>query len=117
MAKHIKNKQIDCTKRVLAALDAMDLLNGRWKVSILMSLYYRDMKFMELQREILGISGKMLSRELKLLETNQLVNRTVMDTQPVTVVYSLTSYGRTLETVINSLADWGAIHRKKVIVK
>lgn len=117
MPRQIKNKEIDCTKRILAVLDAMDTLNGRWKVSILMSLYYRDMKFMELQREITGISGKMLSRELKVLEANELVRRTVLNTQPITVSYSLTSYGKTLETVINSMADWGIRHRKKIIGK
>jgi DNA-binding HxlR family transcriptional regulator len=117
MKRQFKNKGADCTRRILATLDAMDVLNGKWKVSILMSLYYGDMKFMELQQEVAGISGKMLSRELKLLETNQLVRRTVMNTQPVTVSYSLTPYGKTLETVINAMADWGLKHRKRIIGK
>jgi DNA-binding HxlR family transcriptional regulator len=117
MAKQIKKGEIDCTKRIMAVHDAIYILSGRWKISILTSLYYRKMRFMELQREVLGISGKMLSRELKDLEINQLVTRSVLDTQPVTVTYDLTPYGRALEKVINELANWGLEHRKKIFQK
>jgi DNA-binding HxlR family transcriptional regulator len=64
-----------------------------------------------------GISNKMLSKELKDLEINKLLKRTVLDTQPVTVEYQLTEYGLTLKNVIDTLADWGAEHRKVIIGK
>jgi DNA-binding HxlR family transcriptional regulator len=59
----------------------------------------------------------MLSKELKELEINQLVKRTVLDTRPITVQYELTEHGDTLQTIINNLADWGIVHRKKIVGK
>ncbi|MBD1365552.1 helix-turn-helix transcriptional regulator [Mucilaginibacter sp. ZT4R22] len=59
----------------------------------------------------------MLSKELKELEVNKLIRRTVLDTQPVTVKYNLTEYGKTLQTIINNLSDWGIEHRKVIIGK
>ena len=59
----------------------------------------------------------MLSKELKELEMNQLITRTVLDTQPITVQYQLTEHGKTLRTIIDNLIDWGIQHRKKIIEK
>jgi DNA-binding HxlR family transcriptional regulator len=58
-----------------------------------------------------------LSKELKELEINQLVTRTVLDTQPITVQYELTEHGNTLQTIISNLTDWGNVHRKKIVGK
>ncbi|WP_167398319.1 winged helix-turn-helix transcriptional regulator [Flavobacterium crocinum] len=110
-ALHDKNT---CNQRLLAVQDAMDVLNGRWKIAIIASLCFNTLRFTDLLREVEGISGKMLSRELKNLEENQLVTRTVLNTQPITVEYELTEYGHTLKEVIDSLAKWGTNHRKKI---
>jgi DNA-binding HxlR family transcriptional regulator len=59
----------------------------------------------------------MLSKELKELETNQLVKRTVLDTQPITVQYELTEHGGTLQPIISNLTDWGIVHRKQIVGK
>jgi len=56
----------------------------------------------------------MLSKELKELEVNTLVKRTVYDTIPVSVEYELTPYGTTLDEVIMALRDWGLKHRQKI---
>jgi DNA-binding HxlR family transcriptional regulator len=66
-------------------------------------------------REIHGITPRMLSKELKDLEVNQLVKRTVYDTSPVTVEYSLTPYGKSLQKVIEELRTWGTQHRKRIL--
>jgi DNA-binding HxlR family transcriptional regulator len=55
-----------------------------------------------------------LSKELKDLEVNQLLKRTVLDTQPVTVQYELTEHGRTLQTIIDNLTNWGLAHHKEM---
>ena len=68
-----------------------------------------------MQREIPNITAKMLSKELKDLEVNQLVKRTVYDTVPVTVEYSLTKYGKSLQSVLKELGKWGTQHRKRII--
>ena len=55
-----------------------------------------------------------LNKELKI---NQLVKRTVLDTQPITVQYELTEHGDTLQTIISNLTDWGIVHRKRIVGK
>jgi DNA-binding HxlR family transcriptional regulator len=102
---------------MLALWDALDILNGKWKIAIMCSLSEKKRRFKELQRDIGRITGKMLSKELKELEMNELVSRTVLNTKPVTVEYELTSYGETLETVIAELVSWGLKHRKRILRK
>jgi len=103
-------------KEIMAVHDAMDVLNGKWKISIISSIcYYNKRRFSDILSDVNGISNKMLSKELKELEVNKLIKRTVLDTQPVTVQYNLTEYGKTLQTIINNLADWGIKHRQVII--
>src|SRR5207237_2389394 len=103
-----------CPKVLLAIRDTMDVLNGKWKIAIIGSLTFGEKRFKELQRDVAGVTAKMLSKELKDLEINKLVKRTVFDTRPVTVEYRLTEHGRTLEKVIGELAQWGVVHREEV---
>lgn len=100
---------------MMAVQDTMDVLKGRWKIHIIAALCYDKLRFSDIQKEIEGISAKMLSSELKDLEINQLVKRTVLKTQPINVEYELTEYGYTLKKVIENLADWGIQHRKNII--
>jgi DNA-binding HxlR family transcriptional regulator len=106
----------ECYKHIMAVNDAMYVLNGKWKISVLASLCYNDKRrFTDLLNDVKGISNKMLSKELKELEVNKLVKRTVLDTQPVTVEYKLTEYGQKLQAMIKNLSDWGMQHRKEII--
>ena len=73
------------------------------------------MGFMDLLREVDGIGTKMLSKELQDMEINQLVSRTVMDTKPVTVKYTITEYGKTLKPIIDEIAKWGTFYRKSLV--
>jgi len=107
----------DCGQTILAIHDVMDLLNGKWKVSIIACLCFEKMRYSDLLREVRGISGKMLSRELKELEMNQLITRTVLNTQPVTVEYEITEYGSTLKNLTSTIAEWGITHRKRIMGK
>lgn len=101
-----------CRTKIRAIYDTMDILCGKWKVPIIACLCETPMRFSELLKEVEGISGKMLSRELKDLELNKLVVRSVQDTQPITVLYSITPYGRTLQDLTEIIADWGIEHRR-----
>lgn len=102
-------------KEMRAVQDSMDVLNGKWKIAILSSVcYYNKRRFSDILNDVDGISNKMLSKELKELEINQLVKRTVLDTQPITVQYELTEHGLTLKTLINNLTEWGIEHHKKI---
>lgn len=102
---------------MLALRDTLHIVNGKWKMAILFSLTEEKKRFKELQRHVGKITGKMLSKELKDLEMNQLVKRTVIDTKPVTVEYELTTYGRSLEMVTTELVSWGLKHRKRILRK
>ena len=103
-------------KEMMAVQDSMDVLSGKWKISIISSIcYYNKRRFSDILNDVVGISNKMLSKELKELEVNKLIKRSVLDTQPVSVHYALTDHGKTLQTIINNLTDWGIEHRKKII--
>ncbi len=105
-------------KEIMAVHDAMDVLNGKWKISIISSIcYYNKRRFSDILNDVHGISNKMLSKELKELEINKLVKRTVLETQPISVQYQLTEYGMTLKTIINDLTEWGLAHRKVITGK
>ena len=113
-----KDFQKEYKKEMKAIQDSMDVLNGKWKISIISSVCcYGKRRFSDILNDIEGISNRMLSKELKELELNQLVKRTVLDTQPISVQYELTEHGLTLKTIINNLADWGIVHRKKIVGK
>jgi len=116
MEKKVGGKNDGCVHRLVAIRDAMDVLNGKWKIPIIASLSLNGkMRFMDLLREVDGIAAKMLSKELMGLETNLLITRTVMDTRPVTVEYELTAHGRTLNKIIKEIGDWGVLHRKEIL--
>ena len=107
----------ECARCIMSVRDALDVLNGRWKLSILVSLKYGNKRFKEISKDVKGITDKMLSKELKELELNKLITRTVYDTFPPTVEYAITEHGHSLDPVILSLQIWGGVHRKKIIGK
>lgn len=109
-----KLSSTECSKSLLPVQDALYILSGKWKIPIIIALIHGNKRFKELNREIEGITAKMLSKELKELEVNTLVKRTVYDTIPVSVEYELTPYGTTLDEVIMALRDWGLKHRQKI---
>ena len=104
-----------CERKIRAIDDTMDLLNGRWKISIIARLCDKPMRYSELLKNINGISGKMLSCELKNLEINHLITRGVSETKPLAVTYSISDYGITLKNLTDSIAEWGIIHREKIV--
>ncbi|MEO6583158.1 MAG: helix-turn-helix domain-containing protein, partial [Ferruginibacter sp.] len=101
----------ECTKAILPVRDALDILSGKWKLPIIIALTFGNKRFTQMAKEIPGITDKMLSKALRELEENQLVKRTVYDAVPVVVEYSMTTYGKTLEGLIEELQKWGAKHR------
>lgn len=102
---------------MLSIRDALEAVEGRWKLLILFSLSEGPKRFKQIAREVSGITDKTLSKELKSLEANKLINRDVYDTFPPTVEYSITQHGLSLEKVLDELHYWGMAHRKKVIGK
>src|SRR5678816_3595251 len=82
---------------------------------IILALQFGNNRFSELAKQVHGITDKMLSKELRELEMNELVKRTVYDAVPVVVEYSMTPYGKTLEKLIDELQEWGTKHRKRIL--
>jgi len=104
-----------CPKTMLSIRDALEALEGKWKLLILFALNSGPKRFKQISKEVNGISDKTLSKELKSLEGNQLIKRAVHDTFPPTVEYSITDHGMSLEKVTEELHYWGLAHRKKII--
>ncbi|WP_207421570.1 winged helix-turn-helix transcriptional regulator [Desertivirga brevis] len=86
--------------------EAMDLLTGKWTMTIINKLMGGKMRFKELERSIEGINGRMLTKTLRELEGRKIVNRKVYPTIPPTVEYSLTDEGMALLPVIKELQEW-----------
>lgn len=114
----VDHDRIRCITELLPVRDTLELLSGKWKILIILALAAKGpSRFMDLARDIGRITPKMLSKELRDLEVNQLVSRTVLPTIPVTVEYALTDYGATLQPLIATMRDWGAKHRARMTGK
>lgn len=108
--------QTSCSgKDLLAVKDALQVLNGKWKLPILISILNGNKRFKEIAKEVNGISDRMLAKELKELEINTLLERKVFQHVPLTVEYTPTAHTYSLVHVVNALKDWGYLHRKKMI--
>ena len=100
---------------VLAINDTINVINGKWKMAIIGSLFFGKKRYGELEKEIPKINSRMLSKELRDLEANGIVTRKVYDTIPVTVVYELTKSGQAFRKVLDVMLEWGLKHRKNTI--
>ncbi|MCT4618276.1 MAG: helix-turn-helix transcriptional regulator [Marinisporobacter sp.] len=93
----------------------LDIIGGKWKPII---LFYVGMKgivrYGELKREIPSINERMLTRQLRELEKDQLVHREVYREVPPRVEYSLTDIGKTIMPILKELRDWGVEYNQKL---
>jgi len=116
--KVIKNElvpnKVQCASSLKNVLDALYVLNGKWKLAVILSLVQSSKRFNEIQHELSGISAKVLAKELKDLELNDFISRKVYPTTPVSIIYEATGYSRTLKNVLGELSAWGEQHREKV---
>ena len=106
--------EAQCKATLNSVADALYVIGGKWKLRIIVGLTDGNKRFNELQRLVEGISAKVLSTELKELELNGFVNRNVFTGTPVVVEYELSDYAETLNGVLHSLSEWGAMHRENV---
>ncbi|MBG6233520.1 DNA-binding HxlR family transcriptional regulator [Pedobacter sp. CAN_A7] len=113
MAK--KKPYNDCFNTVKPVRDALEVINGKWKLSIIISVGVGNERFTDIQDSIPGISPKVLAKELKELEQHKLIKRIVIEDYPVKIVYKSEEYAATLTPIIYALKEWG-INHKKVIV-
>lgn len=104
-----------CSASLNAVKDALYVLNGKWKLPLILCLQDGPRRFNEIQKSVGDITPKILSKELKDLELNEFVIRKVYSTTPVTVTYELTEYSGSLDKVINELRAWGLQHRERLV--
>lgn len=101
-------------QQLIALQDTLEIISGKWKILILGTLIDKPQRFTEII-DTVGISPRMLSRELQNMEQNRLITRTVKETKPVAVIYAITPYGRTLKKVFKEMVVWGSRHRKLIM--
>jgi len=88
----------------------MDLIGGKWKIKILWHLNTGTKRFSELKRLIPDITQKMLTTQLREMESNNLITRKVYAQVPPKVEYSLTKYGITLKNTLKEMCKWGTTY-------
>jgi len=96
-------------------MDTLNVINGKWKLPIIASLLRGVTRFKDLLERIENITPRMLSKELKELEINGLLERKVYDSSPVLIEYRLTASGKEITNVIDAMINWGTLHREQVI--
>ena len=104
-----------CTAAMSAVKDALYVLNGKWKLPLIIALREGPKRFNEIQKALGDITPKVLSKELRDLELNEFVNRKVFNTVPVTVTYELTTYSESVNPIIEALRNWGVQHRERIV--
>ena len=94
--------------------NALTLIGGKWKINIIYQLSKKSMRFGELKRAIGSVTQQMLSKQLREMEKDTLINRKVHQVVPPKVEYSLTEFGRSGIPVLKSLFDWGSKKKKTI---
>jgi len=115
MAKIKENSTNSHNKRFLTTCDmtyAVQLMGGRWKLLIMMNLEKGPLRFSELRKRIEYITERMLTLQLREMESDGLLKRTIYAEVPPRVEYELTSIGTELIPVCMQLSNWGTRHRK-----
>jgi len=101
-------------KHAEGAERALKVIEGRWKMTIIFHLFAQHvMRFSELERAIPAVSQKMLIQQLREMERDGIVARTVHPQVPPKVEYSLTRWGKDLCPAVDALLTWGALRKEK----
>lgn len=107
MAK-AKNMQDVCPMAL-----GINILGGKWKLQIVWRIYREEIvRFNELQKSLGNITTKTLTQQLRELEAEKIIRRTVYAEVPPKVEYSLTDIGKTISPVLKSLCDWGETYQQ-----
>ncbi|KAA0119904.1 transcriptional regulator, HxlR family [Methylobacterium sp. UNC378MF] len=85
-------------------------IDGKWKGVILYHLLEGTLRFNEIRRRLTSVTQRMLTNQLREMEADGLITRTIYPQVPPKVEYSLTERGRSLEPVIRALKTWGDLH-------
>lgn len=95
----------------------LSLMGDKWKTLILRDLLTGTKRFGELKKSLTGISQKVLTQHLRIMEGSGLVNRKVYAEVPPRVEYSLTELGRSLKPIHDAMWQWGEAYKEKLDVR
>ncbi|HEY0298852.1 MAG TPA: helix-turn-helix domain-containing protein [Arachidicoccus sp.] len=109
-----KKEKYNFQDKIRFVQDTQYVIGGKWKLPIIISIYHGHNRFNEILSSIPKITNRVLSKELKHLEQNLLISRTVYDDYPARVEYNLTEYCQTISEVLQSMEKWGKAHREKI---
>jgi DNA-binding HxlR family transcriptional regulator len=107
MAK-AKNELLACPMSI-----AINILGGKWKISILWHLSKESVRFNELQRLLTNITQKTLTMQLRELEKAGIIYRKIYPEIPPKVEYGLTKVGESLKPILSSMCEWGKEYQKQ----
>ncbi|EMS74299.1 putative HxlR family transcriptional regulator [Enterococcus durans IPLA 655] len=91
----------------------LDVIGGKWKPIILCNLGFEPLRTGELKRRMPNVTQKMLTQQLRELEQDRIISRTVYNQVPPKVVYSLTEEGKSLRDLLIAMSVWGENRIKK----
>ena len=98
-----------CTNTILCPVDAtIQLIGGKYKAIILWHLMDKTLRYSEIHRKMPNATDKMLAQQLRELERDGLINRTVYPVVPPKTEYSLTDFGKTLSPILEAMCNWGS---------
>jgi len=92
----------------------LTLMGDKWKILIIRDLLTGTKRFGELRKSLTGISQKVLTQHLRIMEENGLVNREVFAEVPPRVEYSLTEAGHSLKTILDVMWQWGESYKARI---
>lgn len=92
----------------------VQIIGSKWKLLIIRNLRTRPWRFNELQKDLRGISQKVLTDSLRALEADGLVTRTVYAEVPPRVEYALSELGETMRPILDAMEKWGAGYKEMI---
>lgn len=92
----------------------VQIIGSKWKLLIIRNLRMRPWRFNELQRNLEGISQKVLTDSLRSMEEDGIITRTVYPEVPPRVEYSLSELGETMRPILDSMETWGKEYKKSL---
>lgn len=101
-------------EKIRAIQDTMFVIGGKWKIPVILSIYSGNKRFNDILSSIPKITNRVLSKELKHLEENLLISRTIVREYPVRIEYAVTDYCLSIDKVAKPMEEWGKAHKKKI---
>lgn len=106
------NEEKDFQEKIKWVQDTMFVLGGKWKLPIIISIFHGNKRFNDILISIPKITNRVLSKELKHLEENLLLKRSIISEYPIKIEYTLTEYCFSITEVLHVMEKWGKQHRE-----